>query len=213
MKSACLSVAPPVPHRTAWHENIENLPPEAGKPKKLAMSRNKVDVFPVDHKQAFEGEMDKYKDQEDFFDSGSTTCCQKLGKFFGSIFRVTSDKSLEEAQAEYEAKKERREDELIEIVEKKIYNTPWVFSVYGLFGSILGLAVVSVGFVLWKRDNVYTNQDAWYSLHHLSKKKISTTINITPSPRWSCIVRCGTVWVSSLTGSMLINSAAWSEYS
>ena len=140
-------------------------------------------------------------------DSGSTTCCQKLGKFFGSIFRVTSDKSLEEAQAEYEAKKERREDELIEIVEKKIYNTPWVFSVYGLFGSILGLAVVSVGFVLWKRDNVYTNQDAWYSLHHLSKK------NITPSPRWSCIVRCGTVWVSSLTGSMLINSAAWSEYS
>ena len=173
------------------------------------MSRNKVDVFPVDHKQAFEGEMDKYKDPEDFFDSGSTTCCQKLGKFFGSIFRVTSDKSLEEAQAEYEAKKERREDELIEIVEKKIYNTPWVFSVYGLFGSILGLAVVSVGFVLWKRDNVYTNQDAWYSLHHLSKKKSPPSI----SPRWSCIVRCGTVWVSSLTGSMLINSAAWSEYS
>ena len=177
------------------------------------MSRNKVDVFPVDHKQAFEGEMDKYKDQEDFFDSGSMTCCQKLGKFFGSIFRVTSDKSLEEAQAEYEAKKERREDELIEIVEKKIYNTPWVFSVYGLFGSILGLAVVSVGFVLWKRDNVYTNQDAWYSLHHLSKKKYPTPSISPPSPRWSCIVRCGTVWVSSLTGSMLINSAAWSEYS
>ena len=124
------------------------------------MSANKIDVFTVDRKAAFEGEIEKYKD--DFYDSGSeTNCCQKIGKFFGSIFRVTSDLSLEEAQAEYEAKKEKREEELIEIVEKKVYNTPWVFSVYGLFGSILGLAVVSIGFVLWKRENVYTNQDAW----------------------------------------------------
>ena len=126
------------------------------------MSTNKIDVFTVDHKlAAFEGEIEKYKGLDDIYDSGSTTCCQKLGRLFGSIFRVTSDLSLEEAEAEYEAKKEKREEELIEIVEKKVYKTPWVFSVYGLFGSILGLAVVSIGFVLWKRENVYTNQDAW----------------------------------------------------
>ena len=126
------------------------------------MSLNKIDVFTVDHKlAAFDVEIEKFRDPDDFYDTGSTTCCQKIGKFFGSIFRVTSDLSLEEAQAEYEAKKEKREDELIEIVEKKVYKTPWVFSVYGLFGSILGLAVVSVGFVFWKRENVYTNQDAW----------------------------------------------------
>ena len=126
------------------------------------MSLNKIDVFTVDNKlAAFDVEIEKFRDPDDFYDTGSTTCCQKIGKFFGSIFRVTSDLSLEEAQAEYEAKKEKREDELIEIVEKKVYKTPWVFSVYGLFGSILGLAVVSVGFVFWKRENVYTNQDAW----------------------------------------------------
>ena len=159
MISPCLSVMAPVEHRTAWDENICS----ARKPKKATMSTNKIDVFTVDHKlAAFEGEIEKYKDLDDFYDSGSTTtCCQKLGKFFGSIFRVTSDLSLEEAEAEYEAKKEKREEELIEIVEKKVYKTPWVFSVYGLFGSILGLAVVSIGFVLWKRENVYTNQDAW----------------------------------------------------
>ena len=127
------------------------------------MSVNKIDVYTVDHKPANEGEIEKYKD--DFYGSygpgSNPTFCQKLGKFFGSIFGVTSDLSLEEAQAEYESKKEKREEELIEIVEKKVYKTPWVFSVYGLFGSILGLAVVSIGFVLWKRDNVYTNQDAW----------------------------------------------------
>ena len=126
------------------------------------MSLNKIDVFTVDNKlAAFDVEIEKFRDPDDFYDTGSTTCCQKIGKFFGSIFRVTSDLSLEEAEAEYEAKKEKREDELIEIVEKKVYKTPWVFSVYGLFGSILGLAVVSVGFVFWKRENVYTNQDAW----------------------------------------------------
>ena len=126
------------------------------------MSLNKIDVFTVDHKlAAFDVEIEKFRDPDDFYDTGSTTCCQKIGKFFGSIFRVTSDLSLEEAEAEYEAKKEKREEELIEIVEKKVYKTPWVFSVYGLFGSILGLAVVSVGFVFWKRENVYTNQDAW----------------------------------------------------
>ena len=125
------------------------------------MSSNKIGVFSVDHKLAAwpERELEKYKDGGG---GGSTNpCCQKLGKIFGSIFRVTSGLSLEEAEAEYEAKKEKREEELVEIVEKKVYNTPWVFSIYGLFGSILGLAVVSVGFVLWKRDNVYTNQDAW----------------------------------------------------
>ena len=126
------------------------------------MSLNKIDVFTVDNKlAAFDVEIEKFRDPDDFYDTGSTTCCQKIGKFFGSIFRVTSDLSLEEAEAEYEAKKEKREDELIEIVEKKVYKTPWVFSVYGLLGSILGLAVVSVGFVFWKRENVYTNQDAW----------------------------------------------------
>ena len=158
MISACLSAMAPVQHRTAWDTS------SAGKPKKTTttMSSNKIDVFTVDHKlAAFDVEIEKVRDLDDFYDSGSTTCCQKIGKFFGSIFRVTSDLSLEEAQAEYEAKKEKREEELIDIVEKKVYNTPWVFSVYGLFGSILGLAVVSIGFVLWKRENVYTNQDAW----------------------------------------------------
>ena len=125
------------------------------------MSKNKIDVFTVDHNKL--AAIEEYKDLDDnFYDSGSTTtCCQKLGRFFGSIFRVTSSLSLEQAEAEYEAKKEKREEEMIEIVEKKVYKTPWVFSVYGLFGSILGLAVVSIGFVLWKRENVYTNQDAW----------------------------------------------------
>ena len=158
MISACLSAMAPVQHRTAWDIS------SAGKPKKptTTMSLNKIDVFTVDNKlAAFDVEIEKFRDPDDFNDTGSTTCCQKIGKFFGSIFRVTSDLSLEEAEAEYEAKKEKREDELIEIVEKKVYKTPWVFSVYGLFGSILGLAVVSVGFVFWKRENVYTNQDAW----------------------------------------------------
>ena len=158
MISPCLSVMAPVEHRTAWDENICS----AGKAKKSKMSKNKIGVFTVDHNKLAAFEEEKYKDLDsDFYDSGSSTCCQKLGRFFGSIFRVTSDLSLEEAEAEYEAKKEKREEEMIEIVEKKVYKTPWVFSVYGLFGSILGLAVVSIGFVLWKRENVYTNQDAW----------------------------------------------------
>ena len=125
------------------------------------MDSNKIDVFSIDHKLAAwpDEEIEKFKDLDDDGGGGSTNSC--FSKFFGSIFRVTSNLSLEEAQAEYEAKKGKREEELIEIVEKKVYNTPWVFSVYGLFGSILGLAVVSIGFVLWKRENVYTNQDAW----------------------------------------------------
>ena len=158
MISACLLVVAPVHPRTAWDENISSA--GNGKKARTTMSANKIDVFTVDHnKAAFEREIENYKD--DFDDSGSTSCCQKIDKFFGSIFRVTSDLSLEEAQAEYETKKEKREEELIEIVEKKVYKTPWVFSIYGLFGSILGLAVVSIGFVLWKRENVYTNQEAW----------------------------------------------------
>ena len=169
------------------------------------MDVNKVDVFTIDRKLAA-FEVDKNKELDDYYDSGeSSSCFQKLGNHLGSIFRVTSGLTLEEAEAEYEARKERREDELVEIVEKKVYKTPWVFSVYGLFGSILGLAVVSIGFVLWKRENVYTNQDAWYIFtFYSSSQKLFLT-----APRWSCILRCGTVWVSSLTGSMLINSAAW----
>ena len=172
------------------------------------MDVNKVDVFTIDRKLAA-FEVDKNKELDDYYDSGeSSTCFQKLGNHLGSIFRVTSSLTLEEAEAEYEARKERREDELVEIVEKKVYKTPWVFSVYGLFGSILGLAVVSIGFVLWKRENVYTNQDAWYIFTFYSS---SQKLFITAS-RWSCILRCGTVWVSSLTGSMLINSAAWYNF-
>ena len=136
------------------------------------MDVNKVDVFTIDRKLAA-FEVDKNRELDDYYDSGgeSSTCFQKLGNHFGSIFRVTSSLTLEEAEAEYEARKEKREDELVEIVEKKVYKTPWVFSVYGLFGSILGLAVVSIGFVLWKRENVYTNQDAWYTFTFYSSSQ------------------------------------------
>ena len=79
------------------------------------MDVNKVDVFTIDRKLAA-FEVDKNKELDEYYDSGeSSTCFQKLGNHLGSIFRVTSNLSLEEAEAEYEARKERREDELVEI--------------------------------------------------------------------------------------------------
>ena len=101
-------------------------------------------------------------DLEDQSNSGkSVTFRRKLFNFFASIFSVTSDLTLEEAEAEYKERKLKREKELKEIVEEKVYKTHWVFSIYGLLGSILGLIVVTIGFFLWKRENVYTNPDAW----------------------------------------------------
>ena len=140
------------------------------------MTRNKEGV----EKMSSGSEEDKLKDQEDqnHLDTVATCCkeenledqsnsgknvtfCRKLFTFFASIFSVTSDLTLEEAEAEYNEKKLKREEELKEIVEEKVYKTPWVFSIYGLLGSILGLIVVTIGFFLWKRENVYTNPDAW----------------------------------------------------
>ena len=104
----------------------------------------------------------KEGDPEDQNTSGKrVTYCRKLFNFFASIFSVTSDLTLEEAEAEYKERKLKRDKELKEIVEEKVYKTPWVFSIYGLLGSILGLIVVTVVFFLWKRENVYTNPDAW----------------------------------------------------
>ena len=99
------------------------------------------------------------EDQNSF--GKSVTSRRKLLNFFTSIFSETSDLTLEEAEAEYKERKLKREEELKEIVEEKVYKTPWVFSIYGLLGSILGLIVVTIGFFLWKRENVYTNPDAW----------------------------------------------------
>lgn len=140
------------------------------------MTRNKVGV----EKMSSGSEEDKLKDQEDKNHLDTVATCrkeenledqsnsgksvtfrQKLFNFFASIFSVTCDLTLEEAEAEYKERKLKREEELKEIVEEKVYKTPWVFSIYGLLGSILGLIVVTVGFFLWKRKNVYTNPDAW----------------------------------------------------
>ena len=140
------------------------------------MTRNKVGV----EKMSFGSEEDKLKDQEDQNHLDTVATCNKEGdledqnnsgksvtftrklfNFFASIFSVTSDLTLEEAEAEYNEKKLKREEELKEIVEEKVYKTSWVFSIYGLLGSILGLTVVTIGFFLWKRENVYTNPDAW----------------------------------------------------
>ena len=140
------------------------------------MTRNKVGV----EKMSSGSEEEELKDQEDqnHLDTVATCCKeenledqsnsgksvtfrQKLFNFFASIFSVTCDLTLEEAEAEYKERKLKREEELKEIVEEKVYKTLWVFSIYGLLGSILGLIVVTVGFFLWKRENVYTNPDAW----------------------------------------------------
>ena len=140
------------------------------------MTRNKVGV----EKMSDGSEEDKLKDQEDQNHLDTVATCNKEGdldnqnnsgkrvtfrrklfNFFASIFSVTSDLTLEEAEAEYKERKLKREEELKEIVEEKVYKTPWVFSIYGLLGSILGLTVVTIGFFLWKRENVYTNPDAW----------------------------------------------------
>ena len=140
------------------------------------MTRNKVGV----DKMSSGFEEEELKDQEDqnHLDTDATCCKEenledqsnsdksltfrrKLFNFFASIFSVTSDLTLEEAEAEYKEIKLKREEELKEIVEEKVYKTSWVFSLYGLLGSVLGLTVVTVGFFLWKRENVYTNPDAW----------------------------------------------------
>ena len=157
------------------------------------MARNKVGV----EKLSVGSEEDNLKDQEgknhpdtvaicwkgeeikDPNNSGKSTTfrCQKLCNFIASIFSVTSNLTLEEAEAEYKERKLKREEELKEIVEEKVYKTPWVFSICGLLGSILGLTVVTVGFSLWKRENIYTNPEAWYSQHALLKSsKLLTNI-------------------------------------
>ena len=157
------------------------------------MARNKVGV----EKLSVGSEEDNLKDKEgknhpdtvaicwkgeeikDPNNSGKSTTfrCQKLCNFIASIFSVTSTLTLEEAEAEYKERKLKREEELKEIVEEKVYKTPWVFSICGLLGSILGLTVVTVGFSLWKRENIYTNPEAWYSQHALLKSsKLLTNI-------------------------------------
>ena len=119
---------------------------------------NKVDVWASNQSMvAFE----KFEKPDARLRSVSTKWWQKIGNSVCSVFRATSSLSLEEAQAEYEAKRMRQQDELKEVIEKKVEKTPWIFSLLSLLGSVLGLAVVSFSFVLWKRENVYTNQDKW----------------------------------------------------
>ena len=131
------------------------------KPRKPTFYGNKVDIWPKNEQilVSFENEVEKPGNGD--ASSVSSKWHQKIGNSICSVFRATSSLSLEDAQAEYEEKRKRRKKELKEVIEKKVDKTPWFFSVYSLFGSILGLAVVSFSFVLWKRENVYTNQDTW----------------------------------------------------
>ena len=128
------------------------------KSQKPTFCGNKVDIWPNNQTLVrSENEVEKLEN----LSSVSTNWKQKIGKSICSVFRATSSLSLEDAQAEYEAKRMRQQDELKEVIEKNVDGTPWFFSVYSLFGSILGLVLVSFSFVFWKRENVYTNQDAW----------------------------------------------------
>ena len=124
------------------------------------MRKNKVDIWHSNQALvSFDNEVEKLGNLD--ASSVSTKWHQKLGNSICSVFRPTSSLSLEDAQAEYEAKRMRQEDKLKDVIEKNVDATPWFFFVYSLFGSILGFAVVSFSFVLWKRENVYTNQDHW----------------------------------------------------
>ena len=131
------------------------------KPQKPTFRGNKVDIWPKNKEilVSFENEVEKPGNGD--ASSVSSKWHQKIGNSICSVFRATSSLSLEDAQAEYEEKRKRQKKELKEVIEKNVDKTPWFFSVYSLFGSILGLAVVSFSFVLWKRENVYTNQDTW----------------------------------------------------
>ena len=108
---------------------------------------------------SFENEVEKLENGD--VSLVSSKWHQKIGNSICSVFKATSSLSLEDAQAEYEEKRMRQQKELKDVIEKNVDKTPWFFSAYSLFGSILGLAVVSFSFVLWKRENVYTNQDTW----------------------------------------------------
>ena len=130
------------------------------KPQKPTFCGNKVDIWPNNQiLVSFEKEAEKLEKGD--VSSVSTKWHHKIGNSICSVFRATSSLSLEDAQAEYEEKRTRQEKELKEVIEKNVEKTPWCFSFYSLFGSILGLAVVSFSFVIWKRENVYTNQDTW----------------------------------------------------
>ena len=130
------------------------------KPQKPTFCGNKVDIWPNNQiLVSFENEVESLENGD--VTSVSRKWHQKIGDFICSVFRATSSLSLDDAEAEYEAKRFRQEKELKEVIEKKVDQTPWFFSVYSLFGFILGLAVVSFSFVFWERENVYTNQDTW----------------------------------------------------
>ena len=127
------------------------------KPQKPTLCKNKVDIWSIDQTLvSFENGIEKLD-----VSSVSTKWHQNIGNSICSVFRATSSLSLEDAQAEYKAKRMRQQDELKDVIEKNADETPWFFFVYSLFGSILGFAVVSFSFVFWKRENVYINEDQW----------------------------------------------------
>ena len=128
--------------------------------RKPTFGGNKVDIWP-NNQTLVSFEKDGEKLENGDVSSVSTKWHQQIGNSICSVFRATSSLSLEDAQAEYEAKRMRQEKELKEVIENNVDKTPWFFTIYSLFGSILGLAVVSFSFVFWKRENVYTNQDTW----------------------------------------------------
>ena len=90
------------------------------KPQRPTFCGNKVDIWPNNQilVKSSENEVENLENGD--VSSVSRKCHQKIGDFISSVFRATSSLSLEDAQAEYEAKRIRQQSELKEVIEKNV---------------------------------------------------------------------------------------------
>lgn len=128
-------------------------------------------IHPLDI-QDLESELFRRKNKEDVKIGKNDSIFMQVLK---SIFASTIKQTLEEAKELNDDLCTKREEEMESIVVHRNCSVSWWNLLWGLVGTVLGMAAVFIGFVLWPTENVFLHPDHWYE----------------------CMLQCGIVWIGS----------------